>query len=338
MKAKVFLSSSFHGRASEGMARAELGADGQWRTEVVGEGHDVRCLAVDPSRPEIIFAGTQGGGLLRSADRGSTWTASGLDGKIVKSIAVSPHESEVVFAGTKPAHLYRSEDGGASWKELRGFRKIPWRWLWFSPAEKPPQAYVHAISISPTEPDLLLAGIEFGAVVRSQDGGRTWSGHRRGAIRDCHNLTFHAHDGSWAYEAGASLGAGAISRDGGRRWRQPKRGLDRRYGWACAADPEDPELWYISVSTGPNQAHSWDDARAVILRANGKGGWQKLAGGLPDPLDYLPTTLLTDPSAGGHLYAGLSNGHVWFTGDCGDHWDRIPVDLKGIWHQLVMLS
>jgi hypothetical protein len=58
---------------------------------------------------------------------------------------------------------------------------------------------------------------------------------------------------------------------------------------------------------------------------------------LPDPLDYLPTTLLTDPGAPGHLYAQLSNGDIWFSANHGDEWSQLPVSLKGIWHQLLML-
>lgn len=337
MNAKLFLSSSFNGRAGNGMTRAELGPGGAWRTQVVGHGYDVRCLAADPRGSGVIYAGTQGQGLLRSDDRGLSWEPSGLEDQVVKAIAVSPHDPDVVYAGTMPAYMYLSRDGGRSWRELEGFKRIPFRWLWFSPAESPWKAYVHAIAISPTDPNVILAGIEFGAVVRSEDGGRTWSGHRKGAIRDCHSMTFHARSGDWVYEAGASFGAGAVSRDGGRRWRQIRKGLDRRYGWACAADPGKPEVWYISASTGPNKAHSWNDARAAIFRASGGSGWEKLSGGLPDPLNSLPATLLTDPAAPGHIYAGLSNGEVWFSQDYGDAWSRLAVDLKGIWHQLLML-
>ena len=338
MKARVFLSSSFDGRAGKGMARAELGNDGEWRTEVVGPGYDVRCLSLDPGNGDVVFAGTQGHGVLRSGDRGRSWQPFGLEGEVVKALAVSPHDSNLIFAGTMPALMYVSRDGGESWTELKGFRDIPWRWLWFSPAERPWKAYVQAISMSPKNSDVVLAGIEFGAVVRSEDGGRTWSGHRKGSIRDCHDLKFHVRDGDWAYEAGASFGAGSVSRDAGRSWRQPKDGLDRRYGWSCAADPEKPEVWYIAASTGPGKAHSWDDAQACIFRANGGAGWQKLNMGPSTPLNHLPATLLTDQHVGGHIYAGLSNGEVWFSEDYGDQWIHLPLDLRGIWHQLVMLS
>jgi photosystem II stability/assembly factor-like uncharacterized protein len=207
-----------------------------------------------------------------------------------------------------------------------------------SPAEPPfITAYVHAISVSPTDPDVILAGMEYGALVRSEDGGETWEGHRPGALRDCHGMTFHSHDGTWAYESGAGRRPGAVSRDGGQTWRQPSEAVDRTYGWACAADPDQPEIWYVSASTGPGDAHSWDHANAHLYRVTGGTGWEQLAGGLPEPLDHLPTSLLTVPGLPGHIYAGLSNGDVWLSQDHGGHWERLNVNLKGIWHQLVML-
>lgn len=338
MNAKILISNSFDGRAGLGGVRAEKGADGSWTSEVIFAQQDVRCLAADPVGRETVWAGTQGNGVLKSTDAGRTWSMAGLDGKIVKAVAVSPHDPNHVFAGTKPALLYVTRDGGQSWHELDGFRRIPWRWLWFSPAEPPfYQAYVHAISISPTDPNVILAGMEYGAVVRSDDGGATWSRHRRGALRDCHGMTFHPRDGQWVYEAGAGRGPGAVSRDGGLSWRQPREGAVNAYGWACAADPEQPEVWYVSASTGPGDAHSLDHARAHIYRWTGGAGWKRLGGGLPQPLDALAVSLVSSHEQPGQLYAGLSNGEVWFTEDHGDQWRKLEVDLRGIWHQLIVL-
>ncbi len=60
----------------------------------------------------------------------------------VKSLAVSPHDPNIVYAGVKPAGVIKSVDGGRTWHNLDGFKRIPNRWWWFSPAEKPFQAYV----------------------------------------------------------------------------------------------------------------------------------------------------------------------------------------------------
>ena len=93
----------------------------------------------------------------------------------------TPSEPNTVYAGGKPATLFVSHNSGQTWTELTMLvRHIPNRWWWFSPAET----------------DVLLAGVEFGAVVRSEDGGHIWSRHRSGALRNCHSLNFHVADGN----------------------------------------------------------------------------------------------------------------------------------------------
>jgi len=239
--------------------------------------------------------------------------------------------------GTKAALLFVSRDGGASWTELTWFRRIPGRRFWFSPAEKPFTAYVQAIALSPADPTIIVVGIEFGAVVQSRDGGQTWSGHRRGALRDCHSLTFHVTHGDWAY-CGGGTGAGvSVSRNAGVSWTQPKEGLDRHYGWAVEALPAHPEVWYASLVPSPWKAHSEHNAQAVIVRSIGGASWQPLSGGLPQPLNHMPYALLSDPTAPGHVYVGLSNGEVRHSTNHGDTWYKLPFCLKGIHRTLLLL-
>ena len=303
-----------------GLVRAERVGE-RWEAQRTLEPGRTRCVAADRAAG-LTYCGTQGGGVLRSEDRGRTWTPSGLPGAVVTALAVSPSEAGVVYAGTKPAYVYVSRDGGATWRELERFRRIRSRWYWMSPAERPFIAYVMGLAVSPADPGVVLAGVEAGAVVRSEDGGRSWSGHRRRASIDCHSLTFHARHGEWAYEGGGT--GPAVSRDGGRTWSRPTRGLDRRYCWAVAADPAAPELWYVSASPGPRQAHG-DDAQAHIFRSLPGGAWRRLGGGLPEPLTSMPYGLAAP--APGELYAALADGAVWHSADAGDTWNRLPVNL-----------
>lgn len=336
MSGKAFIATTGHG-----IARASLGADSQWHVDFLLADSDVRCLAADPLNKNSNYAGTQGSGVLRSDDAGKTWQPAGLTGQVVKALAVSRTEPGTVYAGTRPALVFVSRDGGVTWAELTAFRRIR-RWFWFSPAEPPFSAYVQGIALSPTDPKVIVVGIEAGAVVRSSDGGQTWLSHRPGAVRDCHSLTFHTTNGDWVYEGG---GTGvAFSRDAGKTWKQPRDGLDRRYGWACAADPAQPEIWYVSVSPmfsrsnpGAPPAHIDGKANAYIFRSAGGAPWQKLGGGLPQPLNYMAYALLTDPAAPGHVYAGMSNGDVWHSTDYGDMWQRLPFQLKSIHRSLIVL-
>ncbi len=113
--------------------------------------------------------------------------------------------------------------------------------------------------------------------------------------------------------------------------------MDRHYGWAVAADPADPEIWYVAASPGPRQAHTPGRAEAYIYRARGSGVWERLGGGLPQPLEHMPYALITDPDGPGRLYAGLSNGDVWFSANHGDSWEQLPVNLGAIRRSMIAL-
>lgn len=308
------------------VVRAECG-DGGWQVTPVLAGAEAVTLAVDPNDSNVVYAGTQGNGIYRSGDCGRSWVSLGLAGRVVKTIVVSPHESKVIYAGLKPAAIYKSTDGGHRWAELAGFRRVRNRWWWFSPAEPPFRAYVNGLSVSPTEPDVVVAGIELGALVRSVDGGRTWSPHLRGAIRDCHWLTFHTTNGRWVYEAGGTGGGVAVSSDGGRTWRQPRAGLARKYGVACAADPEQPEVWYAALAPNPRKAYG-REVEAYLYRVSAGADWQPI-GWEPHPMRCMPRAMVTIPGQPGHLFVGTTYGDVWHTGDYGASWRRLPIDLGG---------
>lgn len=320
-----------------GIEIAVPGEGGRWQVQSLLGGEDVRCLAADPVEPGTLYAGTQGHGVWRSEDRGSSWTPLGLSGTVVKSLAVSPLTG-TLYAGTRPADVFISEDGGANWRPSSGFKDIRGRWLWFSPAEPPWKAYVQGLTASPTDPGVVLAGVEFGAVVRSTDGGDSWSSHLSGSLRDCHCLTFHASDGDWVYEAGGTGGGVAYSRDGGETWHKRKDGLDRHYGWACAADPAKPEVWYASLAPGPGKAHGGGRAEAFVYRAVGGAPWQKLPVGSSGPLASMPYALLTERGSPGHLHAGMANGQVWHSADYGDSWTKLPFTFSAIRHGLLNLA
>src|SRR5215831_11143544 len=162
MGARTFIATTGHGL----FRAAPTGAD-QWAVDVMLTDQDVPCLAADPHSRDVLYAGSHGNGVLRSADSGQTWQPAGLAGHVVKSIAVSRGEPGAVYAGTKPALVFVSRDGGGQWEELSAFRRIFSRRFWFSPAEKPFTAYVQGIALSPTDPNVIVAGIEAGAVVRS---------------------------------------------------------------------------------------------------------------------------------------------------------------------------
>jgi photosystem II stability/assembly factor-like uncharacterized protein len=166
---------------------------------------------------------------------------------------------------------------------------------------------------------VLLVGIELGGLMRSTDGGKTWADHRPGAQRDVHSLAWHPRVEGRAYEAGG--GGAAWSDDCGETWHPADEGRDRHYTWSVAVDPDDPDLWYVSASTGPYAAHGGRDPQARIYRRR-DGEWSALSGGLPEPLPAMPYALV---AVDGGLVAGLADGQIWGSTDHGDTWEEHTV-------------
>ena len=305
--------------AATGDAIARLDEDGDaWTAELFLNGSGAQCLAVDPDDPDTVYAGLREGGIRRTRDGGRSWFDCALPERGVFSLAVSAADG-AVYAGTEPSRLFRSDDGGDSWKELESLLELPSRPTWSFPP-RPWTSHVRWIAPSPHEADLLLVGIELGGLMRSSDGGATWQDHRPGAQPDVHSLAWHPVARERAYEAGG--GGAAFSEDAGESWRAADEGRDRHYTWSVAVDPADPDLWFVSASTGPYAAHGGREPQARIYRRRGEDPWHALADGLPEPLPAMPYALV---AAAGRVFAGLADGQIWGSRDAGDGWRRCEV-------------
>src|SRR5919204_6727089 len=303
----------------DGIARLDE-ASGEWTVELCLAGSGAQCLAVDPRDPDVVYAGLRDGGVRRTTDGGRTWVDCGLPAPGVFSVAVSTGDG-AVYAGTEPSALFRSDDGGESWRELIALLELPSRPTWSFPP-RPWTSHVRWIAPSPHDADVLLVGIELGGLMRSPDGGESWEDHRPGAQRDVHSLVWHPHVAGRAYEAGG--GGTAWSDDTGESWHPADEGRDRHYTWSVAVDPEDPDRWYVSASTGPFAAHGGRDPQARIFRRRAHEPWEALAGGLPEPLPAMPYALV---AGDGRLFAGLSDGQIWNSDDRGATWRAL--ELRG---------
>lgn len=143
--------------AGPGRLFAACGDDGVFRTTDGGKSWSavrpgkVLDLAVDPSQPDRVYAGTKEG-LYRSSDGGASWSraAQGLKGDEVEAVVVAPDGQ--VFAGTFDG-VFRSADGGATWKPMNdGLMNTD----------------VRALAIAGGSPPRLYAGLGGGSVVSTE--------------------------------------------------------------------------------------------------------------------------------------------------------------------------
>ena len=309
------MSARLYAATGSSLVRLDEG-EGAWSSVLTLADSGAQCLAV--ADRDTVFVGLREGGVCRTDDAGETWSDCNLPQADVFSVAVSAADG-AVYAGTEPSALYRSDDSGDTWVELRSLLDLASQPTWSFPP-RPWTSHVRWIAPSPHDAHLLLAGIELGGLMRSSDRGETWEDHRPGAQRDVHSLVWHPHAVGRAYEAGG--GGAAWSADGGETWNPADDGRDRHYTWSVAVDPQDPDLWYVSASTGPFAAHGRGDPQAHVYRRR-NGGWDRLAGGLPDRLPSMPYALVATPD---RLFAGFASGELWESRDRGDTWRRCSLE------------
>ena len=218
-----------------------------------------------------------------------------------------------LYAGTEPSRLFVLRDG-AAWTELEALQDIPSRDRWSFPP-RPWTHHVRWIAPDPHRRERLLVAIELGGVMLSEDGGESFSDHRPGAKRDAHTIAWHPRAEGRAYEA-AGDGA-AWSADGGHSWSALDAGRELGYCWALAADPNDPDRWYVSAASGPRQAHSAGRAFGRLYRWDGDA-WRELA----VPGESMPYTLA---AAAEDLICGMADGRLLRSPDRGETWQELAV-------------
>ena len=128
----------------------------------------IGALAVAPSNPQVIYAGTgesdirsalsSGDGVYKSNDGGKTWSNVGLrETRQISRIVVDPKNADVVYVGAlghaygpNPERgVYKSSDGGKTWAHV---------------LDQGPEIGVSDLAIATGSPSTLFAG--------------TWQAHR----------------------------------------------------------------------------------------------------------------------------------------------------------------
>jgi len=118
----------------------------------------IRALAIEPSSPSVIYAGTATSGVFKTTNGGQNWQSfnRGLLNSTVMSLLYVPSAEPTLYVGTVDG-IFESKNG-----------KIPWQSI------GPDLPFtVSAIAYNPKQPSQLYAG-SGGRLYFSQDAGKTW--------------------------------------------------------------------------------------------------------------------------------------------------------------------
>ena len=238
-----------------------------------GSSDSIGAIAVAPSNPKVIYAGTgesdirgdliTGDGVFRSDDAGKTWHAAGLaQTHTISALVVDPNNPDVVYAASmghvfKPnpeRGVFKSVDGGKSWHKIL-----------YTDAQTgaidlvmdPHHANVlyAAMWQASRSPWKLDDGGPGSGLYKSTDGGAHWSeisrhrGYPQGVLGRI-GVSVAASQPDVLYSIVQAKGGGVFrSADGGASWTRVNRNWSLRqrafYYMSIFADPRDADTVYV---------------------------------------------------------------------------------------------
>src|SRR5450830_930703 len=248
----------------------------------------VTALAINPSTPATLYAGTASG-VFKSTDSGGTWAAAnkGLTNLNISALAINPTTPTTLYAGTYDG-VFKSTDSGGTWAAANtGLTNLN----------------VYALAINPTTPATLYAGT-WGGVFKSTDSGGTWAAANTGLTNPyVYALAIDPTTPATLYAGTSQYGSyfptyGEVfkSTDSGGTWVAANTGLTQLTVPALAINPTTPATLYAGTRDG------------VFKSTDSGGTWAAANKRLPK---LSVDALALDPTGETTLYAGLSYGSVW---------------------------
>ncbi len=254
-------------------------------------GGSIHALAIDPTTPSTLYAGTYGAGVLKSVDSGGTWVPAntGLPNPpdlYVNALAIDPTTPSTIYAGASGYGVFKSVDSGVTWAAVNtGLTS----------------GNVSTLAIDPTTPSTIYAGTfpTFfhgqppigGGVFKSTDSGATWAATNTGLT----NLIVTAlaiNPTTPAILYAATSGGGVFkSTNSAATWAASNEGLTNLYVSALAINPTSPTILYAGTTGG------------VFKSTDSGSTWAGANAGL---MNLIVSTLAIDPTTPSTLYAGTA--------------------------------
>lgn len=308
--------------AGQGMLRSNDNGS-SWHRLGLGEPIEfdgiVRSLAVDPGRPERVYAGADCGVCI-SDDGGAHWRQADGEarGLTVWSIEVDPNNPSVLYAGTgapSRAALFKSTDAGETWTRL-----VPDFPEFCAGVNRP---RLLTICIDPDDSRQVWFGLEEGGAWRSRDSGATWErvDEEGRAIEhsDIHSIAIlPATDSAPKTTFVLTVNTVYRSTDDGRTWsgKPSRERFDGMYYTRTVlplSSGKDDLLLAIGDGT--------PGTRTRLYRSSDRGAsWQSTAlKQTPNSTFWAFGAHSADPSL---IYAGTKYGHLFTSRDSGLSWEK----------------
>lgn len=207
----------------------------------------INFIRIDPSNPQVMYAGAPAGGLWKTTDGGGSWTCLTDFLPIVgcSDLAIDPTNTNILYLGTGDLDggdtpslgVMKSTDGGTTWNNTGlNFNIILSR-------------RIARILIDPTNTSIIYCGTTAG-IYKTYDAGVNWTQVSASGIQD---MEMKPGDPNTIYASKITL---IKTTNGGASWSAVSTGLPQSSSvsrLAIAVTPNDPEYVYILAGAAGSQ-------------------------------------------------------------------------------------
>jgi photosystem II stability/assembly factor-like uncharacterized protein len=149
-----------------------------WEDRKPGSQYDAHALATQPLAPDHVYEAA-GGGVALSTDAGKTWQGvdAGMDRHYTWGVAVDAADPELWYISASPGPALAHRPGGDAQAVI--YRKrgdAPWQALGGEGTglARPMRAMPYALLALRDRPNVLVAGLNTGDLLFTEDTGETW--------------------------------------------------------------------------------------------------------------------------------------------------------------------
>ncbi len=284
----------------------------------------VRAL---PGSTTTLFACSPAGGLWKTTNGGTSWTAitDAIAALGATDVGFDPTNPNIMYLVTGDGEaadvystgVYKSMDGGATWAATGA--------LWTGTGNfSTTRTTLSKIAINPTDGSILVSGSA--GIYRSTNGGTSWTRTSALSVRD---IEFKPSTPSTVYAGGYSANVFLRSTDGGVTWATAGTGLpttgtqrvaiavtalDANYVYALVANNTDYGFKGLYLSTDGGTTFTLKSSTPNIL------GWNA-AGNDSGGQGWYDLSIVVDPSVKTTIYTGGVN--IWKSTTSGTSWSCI---------------
>ncbi len=260
---------------NDGFYRSTDGGE-TWERTLESPVSDI-SISPDPGSPEEVWVALMSGGIRYSNDGGKTFTnrSGGIGGSGVSinrmSIDISQSDPSILYAlayetvgsSTQYSRIYKTTNGGLSW--ARVFDNDGGNDFLSNPGSPSQGWYNNVIAIKPDDPDFVVAGGV--RMVRTQNGGDSWTTTGGNVHPDHHTMAFSTTDPNVLYEG--NDGGMVISQNAGASFSVINEGLAISQFYAMAVDQKEDDLTYGGTQDNGTLTTTSPSYSAAVLGGDG---------------------------------------------------------------------